>query len=65
VAIGYERDTSISRRAGKPSWGFGRDSKADNAGFGVSIYIYEAEAADGTEQTCIKGLRISGGAING
>lgn len=65
VAMGYERDTSISRRAGKPSWGFGRDSKADNAGFGISIYIYELEAADGTKQTCIKGFRISGGTING
>ncbi len=65
VVMGYERDTSISKLAGKPSWGFGRDSKADNAGFGISIYIYELEAMDGTKQTCIKGFRIGGGAING
>lgn len=65
VAMGYERDTSISRRAGKPSWGFGRDSKANNAGFGIGIYIYELETTAGTRQTCIKGFRIGGGVING
>ena len=65
VAMGYERDISIYRRAGKPSWGFGRDSKVNNAGFGISIYIYELETTDGTKQTCIKGFRIGGGAING
>ena len=65
VGMEYERDTSISRRSGKTSWGFGRDSKANNAGFGVSIYIYEIETTDGTKQTCIKGFRIGGGAING
>ncbi len=65
VAIGYERDTSISRLAGKPSWGFGRESHTNNVGFGIGIYIYELEAADGTKQTCIKGFRIGGGTING
>ncbi len=65
VAMGYERSPRISRRGGKPSWGFGRHLKANNAGFGVSIYIYEIEATNGIMQTCIKAFDIGGGAING
>lgn len=65
VAMGYERDTAISRLAGKPSWGFGRDSKANNAGFGIRIYIYELEGIDGTKKTCIKSFNIGGGTIDG
>jgi hypothetical protein len=65
VAMGYERSSRISRRAGKPSWGFGRESKTNNASFGISIYIYELETTDGTKQTCIKRFDIGGGVING
>ncbi len=65
VAMGYERSSRMSRRGGKPSWGFGRWSKANNASFGIGIYIYELEAMDGTTQACIKGFDIGGGVING
>lgn len=65
VAMGYERSARISTRGNKPSWGFGRDSKANSAGFGIAIYIYELEAIDGTKKTCIKSFNIGGGAIDG
>lgn len=65
VAMGYERSARISTRGNKPSWGFGRESKANNASFGIAIYIYELEAVNGTKKTCIKSFHIAGGAIDG
>lgn len=65
VAMGYDRNARISTRGNKPSWGFGRDFKANNASFGMDIYIYELESINGTKKTCIKSFRIAGGAIDG
>ncbi len=65
VAMGYERDKRAYDQGGDMTWGFGIDSKTDNAGFGISISIYELEVADGKKQICIKGFRIGGGRLNG
>ncbi len=65
VAMGYERDKRAYNQGGDMTWGFGRDSKIDDAGFGISVSIYDLEIMDGTKQVCIKGFNIGGGRLNG
>ncbi len=65
VAMGYERDKRAYSQGGDMTWGFGIDSKTDNAGFGINISIYELEIAGGNKQVCIKGFNIGGGSLNG
>lgn len=62
VAMGYEQGARAYDRGGDMTWGFGRDSKDGTLGFGVGVIVYTLDA-DG--RTCVGGIRIGGGPLDG
>lgn len=60
--MGYEQGARAYDRDGDMTWGFGRDSKDGTLGFGVGVIVYTLDA-DG--RTCVGGIRIGGGPLDG
>lgn len=65
VAMGYEQGTRAHNRGGDMTWGFGRDSATEKVGFGVGVIVYTLDSDSGKSRTCVGGLRIGGGPLDG